>query len=113
MKLWLTPRYQYKRYTNMEVITNRISRRAQIGWSTHGHSAVDVNIYGTKGSDKLRGNNENTDVGKFLRDYLEVNVDEITQELVEASGSLGSTSDSSRWTGKMPSEEDLALALRY
>ncbi|KAF7899782.1 hypothetical protein EAF00_004118 [Botryotinia globosa] len=57
-----------------------ISRRAQIGWSTHGHSAVDVNIYGY-GADVLRGNHENIEVGKFLRDYLNVDVDAITAEL--------------------------------
>ncbi|KAB8296072.1 hypothetical protein EYC80_008878 [Monilinia laxa] len=57
-----------------------ISRRAQIGWSTHGHSAVDVNIYGY-GADVLRGNHENIEVGQFLRDYLSVDVDGITEEL--------------------------------
>jgi alkaline phosphatase len=58
-----------------------ISRRAQIGWSTHGHSAVDVNIYGTAGSEALRGNHENTEVGEFLRDYLGLRIDAITKEL--------------------------------
>ena len=57
-----------------------ISRRAQIGWSTHGHSAVDVNIYGY-GAEILRGNHENIEVGGFLRDYLNVDVDAITSEL--------------------------------
>lgn len=57
-----------------------ISRRAQIGWSTHGHSAVDVNIYGY-GADVLRGNHENIEVGEFLRNYLNVDVDAITTEL--------------------------------
>jgi alkaline phosphatase len=62
-----------------------VSRRARIGWSTHGHSAVDVNVYssGGPGTDKIRGNVENIEVGKFLRDYLDVNVDEITTELQE------------------------------
>ncbi|KAH9899015.1 alkaline phosphatase-like protein [Xylariomycetidae sp. FL2044] len=62
-----------------------ISKRAQIGWSTHGHSAVDVNIYssGGPGTDAVRGNVENTDVGKFLREYLNVDVDAITKELNE------------------------------
>ncbi|KAI1497771.1 alkaline phosphatase [Biscogniauxia marginata] len=64
---------------------NMISVRAQIGWSSHGHSAVDVNIYssGGPGTDAIRGNVENTDVGKFLRDYLKVDVDAITKELNE------------------------------
>ncbi|KAI0015450.1 alkaline phosphatase-like protein [Xylariomycetidae sp. FL0641] len=66
-----------------------ISIRAQVGWSTHGHSAVDVNIYssGGPGTDKIRGNVENTDVGKFLRNYLSVDVDAITKELNEKMGS--------------------------
>ncbi|RDA86229.1 hypothetical protein CP532_5085 [Ophiocordyceps camponoti-leonardi (nom. inval.)] len=60
-----------------------ISLRAHVGWSTHGHSAVDVNIYASPGSDTdpLRGNVENTDVGRFLSDYLDVDVDAVTREL--------------------------------
>lgn len=58
-----------------------ISTRAQIGWSTHGHSAVDVNIYGSAGAEVLRGNHENTDVGKFLAQYLGLNVTIITKKL--------------------------------
>lgn len=62
-----------------------VSRRARIGWSTAGHSAVDVNVYssGGRGAERLRGNVENTDIGDFLRDYLAVDVEEITKELVE------------------------------
>ncbi|KAI1326640.1 alkaline phosphatase [Xylariaceae sp. FL0255] len=65
-----------------------ISVRAQIGWSTHGHSAVDVNVYssGGPGTDAIRGNVENTDVGKFLREYLGVDVDAVTKELNEKMG---------------------------
>jgi alkaline phosphatase len=93
---------------------NMISHRAQVGWSTHGHSAVDVNIYGTTGSHKLRGNNENTDVGKFLREYLDVDVDEITKELVEKSEPLNILNGPSfSWTGKIPSEEDKRSGLRH
>lgn len=65
------------------IFADMISRRAQIGWSTHGHSAVDVNIYGSAGSEALRGNHENTDIGIYLRDYLDVDVDGITKELRE------------------------------
>jgi len=71
-----------------------ISRRAQIGWSTHGHSAVDVNIYGTAGSEKLHGNHENTEVGKFLRDYLDLSVDAITEELKDAEKSSNEIEES-------------------
>lgn len=60
-----------------------ISVRAQIGWSTHGHSAVDVNIYssGGPGTEVIRGNVENTRVGEFLREYIDVDVEAVTKEL--------------------------------
>ena len=65
-----------------------ISLRAHIGWSTHGHTAVDVNIYSSGGprTENIRGNVENTDVGKYLREYLEVDVDAITSELQDKMG---------------------------
>ncbi|OTA88561.1 hypothetical protein M434DRAFT_399021 [Hypoxylon sp. CO27-5] len=67
------------------LFAHMISIRAQIGWSTHGHSAVDVNIYssGGPGAEVLRGNVENTDIGKYLREYLSVDVESVTKELNE------------------------------
>ncbi len=72
-------------------LARMVSDRAQVGWSTHGHSAVDVNVYGyapprggtaaAAALDALRGNVENTDVGRFLREYLGVDVDAVTREL--------------------------------
>lgn len=90
------------------VFAYMISKRAQIGWSTHGHSAVDVNIYGSKGTEALKGNHENTDVGKFLRDYLNVDVDAITRELNEKASAF--EIQRAGWTGRIPSEEDLMNA---
>ncbi|TFB05815.1 Repressible alkaline phosphatase [Trichoderma ghanense] len=70
---------------SLEIFSAMISLRAHVGWSTHGHTAVDVNIYssGGPGTETIRGNVENTDVGKFLRHYLDVGdqVEEITKEL--------------------------------
>lgn len=44
-------------------IAKAISRRAKIGWSTGGHSAVDVNVYATgQGSQAFVGNHENSKV---------------------------------------------------
>ncbi|WEW58917.1 vacuolar alkaline phosphatase [Emydomyces testavorans] len=65
------------------VFADMISRRAQIGWSTHGHSAADVNIYASSPRDVLGlvGNHENTEVGDFLAKYLDLNLDEITEKL--------------------------------
>lgn len=67
----------------MQAFARMVSLRARLGWSTHGHSAVDVNVYssGGPGTERIRGNVENTDVGKFLREYLDVDVDAITREL--------------------------------
>ncbi|KAL8922672.1 MAG: hypothetical protein Q9208_004985 [Pyrenodesmia sp. 3 TL-2023] len=69
------------------ILADMISRRAQVGWTTHGHSAVDVNVYASSPAQArpLRGNNENTDVGVFLREYLDLGevVKEVTRELRE------------------------------
>ncbi|KAJ5050450.1 uncharacterized protein L3040_002333 [Drepanopeziza brunnea f. sp. 'multigermtubi'] len=96
------------------IFADMISRRAQIGWSTHGHTAVDVNIYGTAGSEGLHGNHENTEIGEFLRNYLDLDVQAITDELV---GKLDTFSipDSGKvsWTGRTPSEEDIETALDH
>lgn len=65
------------------IFADIISQRADIGWSTHGHTAVDVNIYASdpRHARALIGNHENTDVGKFLADFLDVDVEEVTREI--------------------------------
>lgn len=72
----------------IDTIVDIVSRRSQTGWSTHGHSAVDVNIYAhanTEEADKeldaLRGNRENIEIGQFLAHYLDVDVAEVTELL--------------------------------
>ncbi|ORY68505.1 alkaline phosphatase [Pseudomassariella vexata] len=67
------------------LLAKMVSVRAQIGWSTHGHSAVDVNVYssGGPGTEEIRGNRENSEIGQFLRNYIDVDVEAITKELVE------------------------------
>lgn len=95
------------------LFADMISRRAEIGWSTHGHSAVDVNIYGTAGSSALRGNHENTDIGKFLRHYLDVKVNDITEELKEANALRLADNEEIGWTGRIPSDDEIQSALQY
>ncbi|KAB8258978.1 alkaline-phosphatase-like protein [Aspergillus pseudonomiae] len=87
------------------VFADIISRRAQIGWSTHGHSSVDVNIYAssTKDAWRLVGNNENTDVGAFLSDYLEVDVEDVTKRLQTPSA----------WTWKPEIEPSTSTSLSW
>ncbi|KAJ5137601.1 Repressible alkaline phosphatase [Penicillium atrosanguineum] len=69
------------------VFADIVSRRAQIGWSTHGHSAVDVNIYASSSQDAwpLMGNHENIEVGHFLADYLDLDVGAVTKRLQASS----------------------------
>ncbi|KAF2013874.1 alkaline phosphatase-like protein [Aaosphaeria arxii CBS 175.79] len=86
-----------------------ISRRSQTGWSTHGHSGADVNIYSSdpKAALALVGNHENTEVGDFLRNYLGVDVDAITEELKQKGASLNvQAADGSEvsWMGPIPED---------
>lgn len=68
-------------------LNSMVSTRAQIGWTTHGHSAVDVNIYGYSNKPsgmsillkKLSGNHENTEIGKFIADYLKLDLEVVTE----------------------------------
>lgn len=72
-------------------INNIVSKRSQTGWSTHGHSAVDVNIYAysnkkpmmNKLYEKLSGNHENTEIGQFMKDYVNANLDEVTEKITD------------------------------
>ena len=53
--------------------------------------AVDVNIYASSPSHArpLIGNHENTEIGKFIREYLDVDVEAVTKELRESGAMLG------------------------
>lgn len=61
-------------------LNNMISVRSQTGWTTHGHSAVDVNIYAHTNSKAIKhqlyshkqnvgllGNHENIEIGEFMK----------------------------------------------
>lgn len=67
------------------IFADMISRRAQLGWSTHGHSGADVNIFASDAAwaEDLAGNHENTEVGDFLAKYLGVEEERerVTSEL--------------------------------
>lgn len=53
------------------VVNELIARRAVVGWTTGGHTAVDVNLYAFgPGSERLRGNHENDEVGRILADLM-------------------------------------------
>lgn len=75
----------------VEYLKKMISIRARIGWSTHGHSSVDVNIYGYCNKEQgmiqlikeLGGNRENTDIGKFLEKITDSDLNQVTKILKE------------------------------
>lgn len=63
-------------------ISKVLSTRARIGYSTHGHTAADVLIFGHgRGVDEMRGNHENIEIGQFLMRALDVTLDGVTLKL--------------------------------
>ncbi|KAJ1724584.1 vacuolar alkaline phosphatase [Coemansia erecta] len=61
-----------------------VSARARLGWTTGGHTGADVGLYAFgSGSDRLHGCVDNTQVGRFLAEYLGVDgsMDELTRAL--------------------------------
>lgn len=121
------------------IFADIISRRAQVGWTTHGHSglslvppspptlstlcskhsntdsitAVDVNIYASnpKHATSLIGNHENTEIGDFLREYLDVDTEAVSQELKEQLAT--SSKFDSNWLGKPLDESDTMKELDH
>ncbi|KAJ2082584.1 vacuolar alkaline phosphatase [Coemansia sp. RSA 988] len=63
-------------------IGHLVSDRAHIGWSTGGHSAADVGLfaYGPDAS-MFKGSIENSQLGRALADYLDVDTGSITKSL--------------------------------
>ncbi|TKA75080.1 hypothetical protein B0A55_05592 [Friedmanniomyces simplex] len=91
------------------VFADMVSRRAQTRWSTHGHSGADVNIYSSdsRAARRLAGSRENTDVGGFLRWYLDLEeeVGRITDELRGYMGVSTGAGDTS-WLGSVPGDDE-------
>ncbi|GAA5940885.1 hypothetical protein JCM1841_000415 [Sporobolomyces salmonicolor] len=69
-------------YRANRVLADAISRRGQVGWSTVGHSGVDVNLYAAGyNSTGLTGNVENIDIGEHIAHNMGLNLDVVTIEL--------------------------------
>ncbi|PEN13663.1 alkaline phosphatase [Longibacter salinarum] len=65
-------------------VSDLIERRAVIGWTTRGHTAVDVNLYAYgPGVENFRGNMDNTEVGDILASLLNLDLDALTADLRE------------------------------
>lgn len=66
------------------VVNDIISRRAHIGWTTGGHTAGDVALYchaNGKNIKTLKGNIFNNDIGKYMEDVLDIDLDELNKDL--------------------------------
>lgn len=62
-----------------------LGRRALVGWTTRGHTAVDVKLYAYgPGADRFTGNVDNTYVGTTLAELLNVDLSAHTQRLRSA-----------------------------
>ncbi|KAJ1816348.1 vacuolar alkaline phosphatase [Coemansia sp. RSA 2599] len=84
-----------------QLLSTAISDRAQIGWATHGHSAVDVNLYAYgKDAHVLRGNHENTDIGQFIIDSLGLDLGLITSKIKGERVVQQTTSIKEAWLGR-------------
>lgn len=73
------------------VVNNIVSVRLETGWTTHGHLAVDVNIYAhanlkamNQALDALRGNHENIDIGAFMLAVTGSDLEEVTAKVKHA-----------------------------
>ncbi|KAF9109720.1 hypothetical protein BGX27_007273 [Mortierella sp. AM989] len=76
----------------MRFLGHAISRRASLGWTTMGHTGVDVNLYAQSSSnnghrvlDGLKGNHENTEIGDFMTSFLDLDLGLITERLVKSA----------------------------
>ncbi|KAJ3399094.1 alkaline phosphatase [Chytriomyces confervae] len=87
-----TPNRTTSAYT--DYMGKMVSDRAGLGWATHGHSAVDVNLYahGYK-SAELRGNHENTDIGAFIERTMGINLKSTTAKLLGGEQKVSSEGD--------------------
>ena len=81
-------------YALSYVFSDIVERRAVIGWTTRGHTAVDVGLYAYgPGHDRFLGNIDNTQVGQILADLMGVDLDALTTQIRSDArqGSLSQT----------------------
>ena len=72
--------------TCCEALSDIESRRARVGWSTGGHTGVDVGLYAWgPGSERFHGLHENTDVARLVADLLDLDLEAETARLRDPS----------------------------
>ncbi len=71
----------------VRAVTEIISRRSRIGFTTGSHTAADVNLYAWgPGRELLIGNNENVKVNHVIASLLGLDLDAVTRELRSTNG---------------------------
>lgn len=81
-------------------LNNMVSIRSRTGWTTHGHSAVDVNIYAYSNSERVDsllyqrapytgflGNHENIEIGTFMEKFANVDLSKVTELIKDVNHS--------------------------
>jgi alkaline phosphatase len=69
-----------------QAIGSLVSRRARVGWTSRGHTAVDVGLYAYgPGAERLRGTHENTDVAHVVAALLGLDLEGLTAKLQKAA----------------------------
>lgn len=76
----------------LDFLNKMVSVRSQTGWSTHGHSAVDVNIYAHTNSPAIKhqlyshkqnvgllGNHENIEIGEFMKSITGADLQKVSE----------------------------------
>jgi alkaline phosphatase len=65
-----------------KLLSGLVSQRANIGWTTFGHSGVDVNVYAYgSGAEEFRGHLDNTEISKKIARLMEFDLGEVTNRL--------------------------------
>jgi alkaline phosphatase len=71
-----------RRWPAARFMMHVVSRHAGIGWTTRGHTGVDVTLHAFgPGSHLLTGYRENDEVGRIIAGLLEIDLDEVTERV--------------------------------
>jgi len=80
------PGSKYASYDLQKELGKILSQKISIGWTTTGHTQVDVNLYAFgPSSEDFIGNWENDALGRAIAKKFKLNLDEITDEVKHIS----------------------------
>jgi alkaline phosphatase len=55
-------------------VSSITSKHARIGWTTHGHTGLDVNVY-SNDAERISGNMLNTNIGEVIAEFLDLDLE--------------------------------------